>query len=326
MRLRKIIGMLVVICSVAVMAGCGGGQQQQAQKKPDFPKKEITIVVPWNAGGGIDMMARKIQVLFKDMGITAVVKNVPGGNGVMGINEVMTSKPDGYTVGVQTSSTLAVMALGKSQIKADKLTNIALMADDPHVLVVSKDAPWKTLKELIDYMKANPNAVSLATVGTNNVNHAVPAMMGQVTGTEFKHVPFDGAALVIPAILGGHVNAAILKPSEAVQHVKEGKFRALAINGERMDVLPGVPTFIESGVDLWKGAPLKQMSILVAPAGLDPAVRDKLIEIFNKATQSPDYQKLAKESGFIADKRSPEQLDKDTNALLKSEVFSKIFQ
>ena len=325
MRFCKVFVVLVALCGILVMAGCGSSSKP-AQKQPDFPKKEITIVVPWNAGGGIDMMARKIQVLFKDMGITAVVKNVPGGNGVIGINEVMTAKPDGYTVGVQTSSTLSVMALGKSQIKADKLTNIALLADDPHVLIVKQDAPWKSLKELVDHMKANPNAVSLATVGTNNVNHAVPAMLGLVTGTEFKHVPFDGAALVIPAVMGGHVNAAILKPSEAVQHVKDGKFRALAINGERMDVLPGVPTFKESGFDLWKGSPLKQMSIVVAPAGMDPAVRDKLVEIFNKAIQSADYQKLAKEGGFVADKRSVEQLDKDTNALLTSEVFSKIFK
>lgn len=329
MKLTKMVTALLIAMIMVVLAGCGSSGSQTAPKKAqtDFPKKEITIVVPWNAGGGNDVMARKVATIFKEMGITAVVKNVPGGNGVVGINEVVTAKPDGYTVGVQTSSTLSAMALGKTSIKADKMTNISLMCDEPHILVVRGDAPWKNLKEMIDYMKVNPNKVTIATPGSNNVNHAVAAMLGKVADVEFQHVPFDGGALVIPQLLGGHVDAAVLKPSEVVAQIKEGKFKGFGVNDDkRLANLPEVPTFKEGGFDLFKAGPVKQMSFIVAPAGLDPAVRDKLVEIFNKATQSEGYQKLGKDSGFNAPLRTPSDLDNDVKAFLSSEAFTKIFK
>ena len=109
--------------------------------------------------------------------------------------------------------------------------------------------------------------------------------------------------------------------------VKDKKFKALAVNDDkRLAVLPDVPTFKESGYDLFKAGPVKQMTFLVGPAGLDPKVRDRLIEIFNKAIQADAYQKLAKDSGFITPKKTPAELDKDVNAFMTSEAFTKIFK
>ena len=123
MKVTKIRSIIFVICAMLLITGCGSSKQQATTKpdQPDFPKKEITMIVPWNAGGGNDVAARKLQVILKEQGISSVVKNVPGGNGVVGISEVMTSKPDGYTVGLQTSTTLSSMALGKSKIKPEQL-------------------------------------------------------------------------------------------------------------------------------------------------------------------------------------------------------------
>lgn len=329
MKVTKIRSIIFVICAMLLITGCGSSKQQATTKpdQPDFPKKEITMIVPWNAGGGNDVAARKLQVILKEQGISSVVKNVPGGNGVVGISEVMTSKPDGYTVGLQTSTTLSSMALGKSKIKPEQLSNIALMVDEPHVMIVKGDARWNSLKELVEYMKANPNKVTVATPGTNNVNHAVAAMLGVTANVQYLHVPFDGGALVIPQILGGHVDVAVLKPSEVVAQVKDKKFKALAVNDDkRLAVLPDVPTFKESGYDLFKAGPVKQMTFLVGPAGLDPKVRDRLIEIFNKAIQADAYQKLAKDSGFITPQKTPAELDKDVNAFMTSEAFTKIFK
>ncbi|GAB7054645.1 MULTISPECIES: tripartite tricarboxylate transporter substrate binding protein [unclassified Paenibacillus] len=340
---RNLLSALCIICMLVLVA-CGqnsqstGGQTaavpndkgKNSQEGNKFPQKDITIVVPWNAGGGNDLMARKLQAIFKDeLGISVVVKNAPGGNGVVGITEVASSKPDGYTLGVHTSSTLSVIALGQASLKSDKLTNIALISEDPLVLVSKADAPWNNMKELVEYMKTKPNQVKVATPGTNNVNHAVAAMLGSSTNVQFQHVPFDGGALVITQLLGGHVDVAVLKPSESMSQIKDGNLKAIAINAEkRIDSLPDVPTFKESGYDLFTSGAVKQISFIVGPAGMDPAIRERLTELFNKAIQSDAYQKFAHEGGFITPKKTGSELDKEVDTLIKalSEAFSKIFK
>lgn len=338
---RNVLSLLCVVFMV-VLAACGqnpqgtggaapsDGKGKSSPANTQFPQKDITIVVPWNAGGANDLMARKLQVILKDeMGISVVVKNAPGGNGVVGITEVSTSKPDGYTLGVNTSSTLSVIALGQASLKSDKLTNIALMSEDPLILVSKADAPWNNMKELVEHMKSKPNQVKVATPGTNNVNHAVAAMLGSSTNVQFQHVPFDGGALVITQLLGGHVDVAVLKPSESMSQIKEGNLKAVAINAEkRVASLPDVPTFKESGYDVFTSGAVKQISFIVGPAGIDPAVRERLTEIFNKAIQSEAYQKFAQDGGFITPKKTGSELDQEVDTLIKalSDAFAKIFK
>jgi len=324
-KLRRIFLMAVLILVVPALVACGS----QGRGGSSFPSKEITIIVPWNAGGGNDLMARKLQaVLQEEMEVAVVVKNVPGGNGVVGITEVINAKPDGYTVGVHTSTTLSTIALGNADLKPEQWTSIAQISEDPLVLVVKADSPWNDLNAFVEHMRANPGKVTIATPGTNNVNHAVAVMLADATGTEFQHVPFEGGALVIPQLLGGHVDAAVLKPSESMAQIKEGQFRALAINAEeRMKSLPDVPTFKESGVELFKTGDVKQMSFIVAPAGLDDAVRTKLIELFDQAIKSDTYQQFAEESAFVTPRKTGSELDEEVKVQLQSlnEAFSKIF-
>ena len=264
MRLNKILWVACVIFCIAVFAGCGSSTQKVdgGKKTTDFPKKEITIVVPWNAGGGNDL-----------------------------------------------------------------LTNIALLAEDPIILVVKADAPWNNAKELVEYMKANPNKIKIATPGTNNVHHAIIAMLSTITDTQFQHVPFEGGSVIIPQIMGGHIDVGLLKPSESMAQLKNGTLKAIAVNADnRISSLPDVQTFKENGYDLFKSGTVKQISLIVCPAGVDPVVKDRLTELFNKAIQSEEYQKYALELNVLAPARNKKELDTDVENVLNSEVFKTIFK
>ena len=129
MRNRLLYGVLSVVLAAGLLTGCAGG-------KKEFPNKEITVVVPWNPGGTNDLMARALQPVFKEkFNVELVVKNSPGGGSAVGITEVLTAKPDGYTVGLASSSFLALVAQGKAEADLDKAENICLVAEEPVVLV-----------------------------------------------------------------------------------------------------------------------------------------------------------------------------------------------
>ena len=212
MRNRVLYGVLSVVLAAGLLTGCAGG-------KKEFPNKEITVVVPWNPGGTNDLMARALQPVFKEkFNVELVVKNSPGGGSAVGITEVLTAKPDGYTVGLASSSFLALVAQGKAEADLDKVENICLVAEEPVVLVAKSGGKYADAQSLIDAAKANPGEISVGIPGSNNVNQAYATLLGQAAGTDFLFMPFDGGSRVITEILGGHVDAGVLKPSEVIAH------------------------------------------------------------------------------------------------------------
>lgn len=263
-----------------------------------YPSNSIRLVVPAPPGGATDVAARTLARVLADDGYRLIVENIPGGLGQIGLGKVANAAPDGYYLGVASSTTLALAAQGLIKLKPEQFTNIAVASVDPLMLLVPANGP-ATLEAFIDHMKKNPGKVSIATPGNNNVNHLFAILTSRVAGTEFLHVPYPGASRAITDLAGKQVDAAVLKPSDSRGQIDAGVVKPIAVFAEnRLAVLPNVPTFKEKGFDVFPYGPTTQMSYVVAPAGLPAPVRDKLISAFRKAIQSEQYKAFANDAGF----------------------------
>lgn len=299
---RAFVKAALAVSTVALLAA---GSAAAAE----FPSREIRVVVPWNPGGSTDIMARKLLPILEKQGVDAVVENLPGGGSAVGMGQVATAKPDGYTVGLGSSSILALIAEEKVPFRHDSYTDLVRFSEDPLILVVAANGQWKTLDDFMAYMKANPGSVTIGTPGTNNVNHAMAGMTSKAAGVGFRHIPYPGGSRVIAELLGGQINAGVLKPSETLPQIEAGDLRPLGVfRDERIGSLPDTPTFKEKGFDVFPSGRIAQTTYLTAPAGLDPEIRAKLVDIFQAAVRSDEFQAFAKENGFIADGLGGEDL------------------
>ncbi|HEY0442382.1 MAG TPA: tripartite tricarboxylate transporter substrate binding protein, partial [Xanthobacteraceae bacterium] len=264
-----------VLFAAAILASLAGAP---ATAQSNFPQREITFVVPWNAGGSNDVAARALQPLLKEHGINIVVENVAGGTGAIGLRRVATSPADGYMLGMGTSSTLAIIAQNKTPLKNEQFTHLARVSTDPLMLLVPANGPHQTLEDFVAYMKKSPGKVSIGTPGTYNLNHIFAAMTARAAGVDYVNVPYTGGSKVVADLLGKHVDAGVLKPSETLGQVNEGLLKPIGVFAdERLKMFPDVPTFKERGFDVFPYGPVVQMAYVVAPANLPADVRNKLI-------------------------------------------------
>ncbi len=286
---------------------CGGALALLSTKMPalaasQFPDREITFIVPWNAGGSNDIMARALQPLLKDSGVSIIVENQPGATGAIGMRRVATSTPDGYTVGMGTSSTLAYAAQGRTQLRNEQFTHIALVSTDPNLLLVPESSPIKTIEEFLDHMKKNPGSVSIGTPGNYNVNHIFASTTALLAGVGYLNVPYTGGAKVITDLAGGQIQAAVLKPSESIGQITSHMVRPIGIfANERLSLLPDVPTFKERGFDVFPFGPVVQMAYVAAPAKLPADVREKLIASFSAAIGDSHFRDFGAHNSFLVD-------------------------
>ena len=285
----------------------------------EYPDREVRWVIPWNAGGSNDIMARYLQPLLAKQGLKVVIENVPGGTGAIGMGQVATSRPDGYTIGNGTSSTLAIIAQGKTPLKNEQFTHLIRVSVDPLILVVPGKSDIKTLDQFMAHMKAEPGKVTIATPGANNINHIFAAMTARGAGVAYRHVAYPGGSRVISELMGQQIQAAVLKPSETIEQIKSGDLRPLAVfSSKRLDVLPDVPTFKEKGIDVFPYGPMVQMAYIDAPAGLDPKVRATLTAKFRAAIESSDFKAFAAKNGFLIDPISGAELDAEVAEVSKA--------
>ncbi|WP_029008218.1 Bug family tripartite tricarboxylate transporter substrate binding protein [Azospirillum halopraeferens] len=294
----------------------------------NYPAREVRWVIPWNAGGSNDIMARFLQPILEKEGLRVVIENVPGGTGAVGMGQVATARTDGYTIGNGTSSTLAIIAQGNVPLKNEQFDHIIRVSIDPLILVVPASSPFTTLEQFLDHMKANPGAVTIATPGANNINHIFAAMTARGAGVDYRHVPYPGGSRVVAELMGNQVQAGVLKPSETMEQIKAGDLRPLGVfENKRLDALPDVPTFAEKGIDVFPYGPVVQMAYIAAPAGLRPEVRETLTASFRAALTSQEFRDFAQTNGFIIDPLSGAELDAEvTNvAAALAEVAQHVF-
>jgi tripartite-type tricarboxylate transporter receptor subunit TctC len=295
----------------------------------DFPTREIKLVVPWNVGGSNDISARLISKILADEGITVVVDNVAGATGTIGMAKVANAEPDGYTIGMGTSSTLAMIAQGLTPLKNEQFAPIARVTTDQLLLLVPKDASTKDLESFEARVKKNPGKISIGTPGSNNLNHIFAVMTGNVVNSEIITVPYTGGSKVVVDLAGKQLDAAVLKPSESKAQIDSNMVMPLGVfANERIKSMPNIPTFKEKGYNVFPYGPLVQMAYLAAPAKTPPEIQEKLIAIFNKAIQDPRFKAASEDGGARVDSLTGKALGNEivavtnTLAVVGKKVFT----
>lgn len=270
-----------------------------------FPAKEITLIVPWAAGGGTDTIARALVKNAKNyFGVNVNVVNKTGGMGAVGMGAVATAVPDGYTVGVITFQLSTYRMMGLSDLSYRDFGLIQLLNQSPAAISVAADSKFKTLKELMDYAKANPGVVTAGHSGAGGAWHLSLASIAVREGIKFNFVPFDGAAPTRTAVVGGHIAVGTTGIDELLSLYKAGQVRILAVNDyKRHWLFPDVPTIAEAGypnpkiIFDWRG--------LAAPKGVPADRMQILIDGFKKCFDDPEFKKLAYDLGLPLTYRDP---------------------
>lgn len=297
MKLHKYKKALSLFSALFLAVGCFG-----VSHAAEFPSKEIKLIVPWNVGGSNDISARLLSKILSEQGITVVVDNVPGATGSIGMMKVANAEPDGYTIGMGTSSTMSMIAQGLTTLKNDQFAPIARVTTDQLLLLVPTDGPAKDLNAFEAMVKKSPGKISIGTPGSNNLNHIFAVMTGKVVDSEIVTVPYTGGSKVVIDLAGKQLDAAVLKPSESKAQIDAKTIQAIGVfANERIKSLPNVPTFKERGYDVFPYGPLVQMAYLAAPAKTPRDVQEKLIAIFSKAIQDPRFRAASEEGGARVD-------------------------
>jgi tripartite-type tricarboxylate transporter receptor subunit TctC len=276
--------------AVALLGAIAGA----AAADEPYPVRPVTLVVPFPPGGIADLTARPLAVaLERVVKQPVVVTNKAGAGGAVGMQSVAVAKPDGYTlmIGLVSISTIPeVDALfGRPPTYTrDQFVGIARLNADPPVLVVAADRPWKTVKDVVDEVRAKPNEVTFTSSGLYGASHVpMEMLLGAAGGLKMRHLITTGGAPATTAVLGGHAAMWASPPALALPHVKAGKLRMLATWGAtRLPAYPEVPTLQELGYDLeyylWTG--------LFAPRGTPASAIKLLREATRQAVQDPDFR------------------------------------
>ncbi len=283
-----------------------------AHAASDFPKEHpINWIVPYPAGGGTDIVARTLQVgMSKTLGQDIVVQNKPGAATAIGAEFVAHSKADGYTLLSADTATLSANPPLYPHLGYDPQRDFApigMMARFNMILVVNPSIPVHDMKEFIAWVKAQKHGVQYATPGTGSPHHLAGALFALRTGLDLVNVPYRGAAPAIQDVMSGQVPVMFVDSASGKQYIADGKLRALAVaSKKRLDILPNVPTLIESGrpgfeAYAWQG--------LVAPKGTPEDVVNKLNEALNETLKSPDVIAKFKGLGLEITPSTPRQLD-----------------
>ncbi|OKP82246.1 tripartite tricarboxylate transporter substrate binding protein [Paenibacillus sp. P32E] len=263
-----------------------------------FPKKPITLIVPYAAGGGTDTTARALaKATEKFLGQPVIVVNRTGGGGSVGLMEGASAKGDGYTVTFLPAELTILPHLGLLPITYEKFKPIAQTNFDPSAITVRQGAPWQTVNEFLDFAKAHPGELKMGNAGTGSIWHLAAITLERETGVKFAHIPFEGAGPAVSALMDGFVDAVPVSPAEVKKYVDEGKLRTLAINAdERSEALPGVPTLEEqTGIHVnftstWRG--------LAVPKDTPDAIADILAGAFIKGTEDKAFREYMSVNGL----------------------------
>lgn len=289
--------------AVAVLAMAAGAQAQ------DYPARPITIVVPFPPGGSTDVSARALLPKMTELlGQPVVIDNRPGSGGNIGTGYVARAVPDGYTLLWTVNPSISMNKHMFKDLPYDPqkdLTPISLAATTLMALVVHPSVPATTVKELVDYVKANPGKVKFGSAGIGSAHHINGEVMNKEAGLDMVHVPYPGGGPAIADLVGGHIPVSFGTLPAVLPHTQTNALRILALaEDERYEKMPDVPTIGETipgvGVNTWIG--------FMAPGGTPRPVIEKLHAALIEALKQPDVISIYEKSGLLVAGQGPDEL------------------
>jgi tripartite-type tricarboxylate transporter receptor subunit TctC len=312
----KIVFLLIIILTMFLVAGCNS-EKDSSGDTSNYPNQSIKIIVPSSAGGGTDSTTRSLAAQAeKKLGQSIGILNKPGASGSVGMTEGANAKPDGYTLTMVFVELTMYKHLGLSPLTPDEFKPVAMINFDPAALTVRSDAPYNTLEEFIDYAREHPGEISVGNAGTGSIWHIAAVNLAQSANIKLNHVPYDGAAPAVTALVGGHIDAVTVSPAEVKAQLDAGNLKTLAVMAEqRSALIPEVPTFKESGIKAesigtWRG-------IVVPKATPDKKVAI-LEEAFLAAAKEKEFQDFMKNNGLGIQLKNSQEFKK---FITKNEEF-----
>jgi tripartite-type tricarboxylate transporter receptor subunit TctC len=256
----------------------------------DYPSRRITLIAPWPPAGAIDTLCRELAPGVGDLlGQPVVVENRPGAGSTIGTADAAKAAPDGYTLVMAGSGSLAISPTLYKQLSYDPrkdFTPIALIARVPFVLVVNPSLPVQSVADLISYAKAHPGSLTYGSGGAGSPHQLFAEMFKSITGIEMTHVPYKGSAPALTDVMGGHVALMFADPAPALPLVKAGKVRALGVtSAARLPSALDIPPLSETGVPGFDAA---GCGMVVAPAHTPAPIVAKLYDAFRAVESRPE--------------------------------------
>jgi len=300
--MRRAAALAAIVLGLAAAAAAAPAEAQDR-----YPSRPIRLLVPFPAGGPVDVMGRLVaQHLSNTLGQQVVIDNRPGAGSTIAGKAAATAEPDGYTLLVGSAATFAIgptLYPNAGYDPATAFAPIAFVSSVPYVMIGRPHAPQRTVAELIAYAKANPGKLNFG-IPNGAPPHMLAACFRSVTGTDIVIVPYRGASTVLTDMIGGQVDLGFETTSVTFAHIGDGKVRAIGVaTAARLPEIPDVPTMIESGVpdftaSSWTG--------IVAPAGTPRPIVDRLNTEINGGITSAALRERFKQLGAIANPGTPE--------------------
>jgi len=288
---------LGIVVAAAVLSATAALAQAQVPQAQPFPqRKPVEMTVMFGAGSAADVTARYLaDGMAKNLGVPVPVVNRTGGGGAIGYNHVKRQKPDGHSIIWNSNSISTNYHSGILQFDYTAFDPVARVSLETPVIAVRADAPWKTLKEFVQYAKDNPGKVRVGNSGAGSHTHFASSALFITGGAKVIDVPFgEGQAVV--NLLGSRVEAVVQLPAAVVPHIKSGDLRVLAVLGSKRDpIFPDAPTAQELGypvaLDMWRG--------IAVPHGVHRSIIAKLQESIRRTVESPAFHDAGKAIGFM---------------------------
>lgn len=300
----KVHARVVALCVIA-FAMPDGAMAQSA-----FPTKNVQLIVPYPAGGSIDIISRAVaQRLGEAWGRNVIVDNRPGASGMIGTEIATKAEPDGHTLLGHTSSYPATASV-RAKLPFDParaIVPVAMFAKAPMLLAIHPSVPAKSVKELIALAKKRPGELNYGSSGAGGNNHFSGALFASAAGVQMTHVPYKGIAPAVTALVSGEVQIVIASAAALMPQVKAGRVRALGVTSlEPSPLIPGLPPIAKSGApgysyELWWG--------MFAPAGIPAERLNQINAGVNKILATPEMRKFMEEQGAEPWPLTPQQLD-----------------
>lgn len=297
MKKFRLMAPLVILSLLALMlAGCGGGKEQPAETKVEYPTQPINYVIAFDAGGQSDIEARRQQPLLeKYLGQPITITYKPGGGGAVAWAELVRQKPDGYYMAGFNIPHIILQPIERKDAgyTTDQINPVAIFQKTIIGLAVPKNSPYNSLEEFITAAKAKPGSITVGGSGTYTGPHLFTLLLEKQAGIKLQYVPFTGAAPATQALLGGHTMAMAGNSDDLVKHPDKIKVLGMA-SEQRFNPLPEVPTLKEKGYDIVVSVDRG----VAVPPGTDPAIVKKLEEAFLKISNDENIKAQMLKEGF----------------------------